>query len=194
MFSPRSVRLNGTITAIAKGPVPGGCLLPSAEANSEIVALSVRTTTDATPADWDVEYQVPANNVVWTVGERVDVAYTRSAGGWSPTGSSLILNFGQAVDVYIGTGGTVADLGDVPMTFRRGSAICLQREQCGDWFGYDLEVKDTNGWTRVPYGSTTSIGGYRIIHGGMSEQLAPSTTCKDWYVSDVQVAVLRSVN
>jgi hypothetical protein len=190
----RSVQLGGTISAVAKGPVTGGCFQSAGDATSEIVALTVQASTDAGATDWNVEYQVPANPVVWTVGEHIDVAYTRRGGGWSPEISSLTLNFGQAVDVYVGSGGVVTDLGDVPLTFRPGAAICLQHDTCGDWSGYDLEVKDTSGWTRVPYGTTTSIGGYRIVHGGVSEQLSSTTTCMDWYIADVQVAVLRVVN
>jgi len=128
----RSVQLSGTITAVATGPVTGGCFQSAASSGSEIVALAVRTQADGGTTDWNVEYQVPANNVVWTVGEHIDVAYTASGGGWSPVISSLTLNFGQAVDVYIGVGGDVADLRDVPLTFRQGSAICLENDECGE--------------------------------------------------------------
>jgi len=190
----RSVQLSGTITAVATGPVTGGCFQSAASSGSEIVALAVRTQADGGTTDWNVEYQVPANNVVWTVGEHIDVAYTASGGGWSPVISSLTLNFGQAVDVYIGVGSDVADLSDVPLSFRQGSAICLENDECGDWSSYDLEVKDTSGWTSVPYGATTSVGGYRIIHGGLSKQLNSSTRCADWYVSSVRIAVLRNTH
>ena len=190
----RSVQLSGTITAVATGPVTGGCFQSAASSGSEIVALAVRTQADGGTTDWNVEYQVPANHVVWTVGEHIDVAYTASGGGWSPVISSLTLNFGQAVDVYIGVGSDVADLSDVPLSFRQGSAICLENDECGDWSSYDLEVKDTSGWTSVPYGATTSVGGYRIIHGGLSKQLNSSTRCADWYVSSVRIAVLRNTH
>ena len=193
-YTARSAKLSGTITAVAKGPMTGGCIQSSAGVTSDIVVLSVRANTDAGATDWDVEYQVPANIVTWTVGEHIDVAYAKTAGGWSPIVSSLTLNFGQAVDVYIGSGGQAADLSDVPLTFRQGSAICLKHDTCGDWSGYDLEVKAPDGWTRIPYGANTDISGYRIIHGGMAEQLSSSSSCADWYVSNVRVAVLRIVN
>jgi hypothetical protein len=165
-----------------------------ANATPEIVVLTVRAETDAGATDWDVEYQVPTNLVTWKVGQHLDVAYSMSGGGFSPTLSSLTLNIGQAVDVYIGIGGHDYDLSDVPLTFRQGAAVCRQHDPCGDWAGYDLEVKDTNGWTRVPYGATTSLGGYTIVHGGMAEELSAVTTCADWYVSRVRVAVLRGAS
>jgi len=189
-----SVKFGGTIKAVTQGPVTGGCLQPGSNATSEIVALTVHADTDAGAADWDVEYQVPKNIVTWKVGEHVDVAYAFNGGGWFPTVSSLTLNFGQAVDVYIGTGGQATDLSDVPLTFRQGSAICLEHDTCGDWSGYDLEVKDVNGWVQLPYGGTTSVSGYVVIHGGMAEQLTSNPSCADWYVSHVRVAVLRNVN
>jgi len=189
-----SAKFGGTITAVTQGPVAGGCLQPGSNATSEVVVLSVHADTDASAAEWDVEYQVPTNITTWKVGEHIDVAYALNGGGWSPTVSSLTLNFGQAVDVYIGTGGQAADLSDVPLTFRQGSAICLEHDTCGDWSGYALEVKVANGWVQVPYGGTTGVGGYMGIHGGMAEQLTSSSSCMDWYVSRVRVAVLRSVN
>ena len=188
------MKLGGTITAVATGPLTGGCLQPGTATTGEIVALTVHADSDAGAADWDVEYMVPTNIVTWKVGQHIDVAYTENGGGWFPLVSSLTLNFGQAVDVYIGTGGQATDLSDVPLTFRQGSAICLEHDTCGDWSGYDLEVKDTNGWTRIPYGTNTSVGGYVVIHGGMAEQLSANTACADWYVSHVRVAVLRNVN
>ena len=189
-----SVKLVGTITAVAKGPVTGGCLQPGSTTTGEIVALTVHADSDAGAADWDVEYQVPANNVTWKAGQRIDVAYTQSGGGWVPLVSALTLNVGQAVDVYIGIGGRDSDLSDVPLTFRQGPAICLEHHTCGDWSGYDLEVKDAGGWLRLPYGATTSVAGYAVVHGGMAEQLTANTACADWYVSQVRVAVLRGVN
>ena len=158
------------------------------------MALTVHADSDAGAADWDVEYLVPANNVAWKAGQHIDVAYTQSGGGWVPLVASLTLNFGQAVDVYIGVGGRDTDLSDVPLTFRQGPAICLEHHTCGDWSGYDLEVKDAGGWVRIPYGSTSSVAGYIVIHGGMAEQLTANTACADWYVSHVRVAVLRGVN
>jgi len=189
-----AVKLGGTITAVATGPITGGCLQPGAATTGEIVALTVHADSDAGAADWDVEYMVPANIVTWKAGQHIEVAYTQNGGGWSPFVSALTLNVGQAVDVYIGTGGQAADLSDVPLTFRQGSAVCFERDTCGDWSGYDLEVKDTNGWKRIPYGATVSLGGYVVVHGGMAEQLTSNPTCADWYVSHVRVAVLRSVN
>ena len=189
-----AVKFGGTITAVAKGPVTGGCLQPGSASTGEVVALTVHADSDAGAADWDVEYMVPANIVPWKAGQHLDVAYTQSGGGWSPLVSALTLNVGQAVDVYIGTGGRDADLSDVPLTFRQGPAICLEHHQCGDWSGYDLEVKDPSGWLRLPYGSTTSLGGYTIVHGGLAEQLTSNPSCADWYVSNVRVAVLRNVN
>jgi hypothetical protein len=188
----RSVEFGGTIISVAKGPVANGCFTsPSVDASSEIVALIVRASADGGTADWNVEYQVPSNGVNWTVGENIQVAYARSGGGWVPVVTSLILNFGQAVDVYIGSGGKVSDLGTVPFTFRQGASVCVQHHMCGDWADYDLEFKDTSGWIRVPYGATTTLGTYRIIHGGLAEQLTASSTCADWYVADVHVAVMR---
>jgi hypothetical protein len=158
------------------------------------VALTAHADSDAGAADWDVEYEVPANIVTWKAGQHIDVAYTQNGGGWSPLVSSLTLNHGQAVDVYVGIGGGGYDLSDVPLTFRQGPAICFEREACGNWSGYDLEVKDTSGWARLPYGSTTSVGGYVVVHGGMAEQLTADSSCADWYISYVRVAVLRNVN
>jgi hypothetical protein len=193
-YADLSVQLSGTVTSVAKGPVPGGCFQSAGASDSEIVALTMRTELPTGTTDWNVEYQVPTNTVVWTVGDAVEVAYVRRSGGWSRVISELSLGRGQAADVYVGMGGVVADLDSAPLTFRQGSAICLQHDQCGDWSSYDLEAQDGSGWLRVSYGATISVGGYRITHGGLSEDLVPTTTCEDWFVSDVRVAALRDAN
>ena len=90
----------------------------------------------------------------------------------------------------VASGGSVSDLGNVPLTFRQGAAICAQHDTCGDWNRYDLEVLDNGGWTRLPHGATLTLGGYRVIHGGVAEQVS-AAGCPDWYVADVHVAVIR---
>jgi len=191
----RSVKLRGTLTAIAQGPVTGGCFGTYVDTSSPIVVLSVRADGDASAINWDVEYQAPAYTVPLTVGQPIDVTYSESGGGWSPIVSSLILGSTQSPSVYIGLSGTVAGLVGAPLGFRQGSAICLQHDTCGDWSRYELEASDASGLTEIiRYGDTTEFAGYRISHGGVSYTLSLSTKCADWYVADARVAVFKVVN
>ncbi len=185
----RSAKLSGTVIAVAQGPITGGCLWVGSDLGLTVEALTVRVADDAGTADWDVEYAVPENGVTWLVGDHVDVSYSMSGGGWSPVVASLTLGHGQAVDVYVGRGGDVSQLSDVPLTFRQGAASCLVHDTCGDWSGYDLEVQTSAGWMVVPYGTARRIGAYRIFHGGVNHQLSSQSPCADWYIASARVAV-----
>jgi hypothetical protein len=187
----RSADISGTITAVARGPVQGGCLMGSTDASSSVIVLTVEATSDAGTSAWDIEYQVPTSGLVWTVGSHVLVTYSEGGGGWGPQTVALTISYGQAVDVYIGKSGAVEGLTNSPFTFRQGAAVCAQHETCGDWSGYDLEVQANGGWRPVPYGATTALGGYRIIHGGVRQQTSSNSACADWYVSSTRVAALR---
>jgi hypothetical protein len=190
--APLSLMLSGNVTAVNQGPISGGCLAASAVGDdSQIVALTVRATADGGVDDYDVEYAVPNNGVNWSVGDLVFLQYSRDGGGWSPLKVAFTLSHGQMGDVYVGHGGAVSDFSVVPFTFVQGQARCTTSETCGTWSAYDLQIVGSNGNTNVPYGATVNVNGYRVIHGGVREQLSATTTCADWFVADASVAVLR---
>jgi len=54
-YADRSVQLSGTVTSVAKGPVPGGCFQSAGASDSEIVALTMRTELPTGTTDWNVD-------------------------------------------------------------------------------------------------------------------------------------------
>jgi hypothetical protein len=188
----RTLAISGTVTAVAAGPVSGGCLAaPAVDNGSSIVALTVRASADGGVDDFDVEYEVPNNGVSWSVGDMIVLNYSHSGGGWLPEKISFTLSHGQMVDVYVGEGSAVSDFSLVPFTFVQGRAVCTESEFCGSWSAHDIEISGSNGNTNIPYGSTVNVNGYRVINGGVREQLSPTTTCSDWYAANASIAVLR---
>jgi len=74
------------------------------------------------------------------------------------------------------------------VTFARGAAICEHVEHCGEWAGYELEVRAGDSAGTVPYGAAATVGGLRVLHGGLREQTT-ETDCTDWSVAEAAVAM-----
>lgn len=160
------------------------------DSGSQLVVLTVHAVNGSVAKDYDVEYAAPAGNMLFHVGDTIFADYSRSGGGFGPENVDLTLSHGQAIDIYIGYGGSVSDLNEAPFKFAQGPQLCVQNDTCGTWAAYDLSIVLDTTTQPVPYGSYVINKTYRVLNGGVREQLPTSNTqCADWYVADVRVYV-----
>lgn len=192
---------NAQITSEISGALQGGCLESlleplangpelSFQAMSWIVADGVRK--------WDVEAVVEGNKIPSLgSGQKVSLSYVYEFGGFGPTRRelSLVTQMSPSHGVWTAEGGDLPELGNLPLSLRRGKSVCTTSEQCGSYDRYDIRATDpiSMKMLSVSHGQTATFGPWAIVHGGYEQQTSPNSACADWFVADVHVAILGSM-
>lgn len=147
-------------------------------------------------SDWFVGLSLPDIDAARLpqVGDEASFDYRFAFGGFGPDvghltvwddAGGLIGWFGQAGAVD----GLIAPTG---ITVARGSTLCSESDECGAWSKYHLGVAvPGQSEIAVDYGSTVTVDGFEIVHAGYEAQTSSEDNCSDWFVGDVQVAVLH---
>lgn len=132
------------------------------------------------------------------VGEALSVAYDFRFGGFSPDVGQLTLrDSAGALLIWVGASGGVDDI-QTPseLSIAKGPARCSEADVCGDWQEYGMAIaydgQPADDGLGVEYGETASIDGFSFVHGGYAEATRYSANCADWFVADLDAALVRA--
>ena len=188
---------NGVVIGELTGVVEGGCLEPllRLQANGPELSAQAKTwTISGGGRAWDVEVVVEGQQIPSLVGQKVSLSYDYQFGGFGPTRRELSVATLMSLShgVWIAEGGDLPELGKLPLLLSQGNIACSASEQCGGYARYDINATDPLSMKTVPisHGQTGRFGPWVIVHGGYEEQTSAATSCLDWFVADVHVAIL----
>jgi hypothetical protein len=189
---------NAVITSEVLGTLGGGCLEPLLNLQTDGLELSARAMSWIV-ADgmrkWDVEAVVEGSELPRLGSEqKVSLSYVYQFGGFGPTRRelSLVTLASASHGIWTAEGGDLSQLGKTPLSLARGEAECATSEQCGSYERYAILATDplSKKMLTVAHGQTATVGPWVIVHGGYEEQTSTTSTCSDWFVADVHVAIL----
>ena len=188
---------DGSVTEQETHAHAGGCLEPLIKLQANGPALSAQAVSWSITfgnRSWDVEAVAEGSRFPSLLGERVSVSYSYEFGGFGPTRRelSVVTKLSPSRGVWIAEGGDLGQLGKLPLLLSQGQIACSATEQCGSYNRYDIAATDPLSMKTiaVPHGQTSSFGEWVIVHGGYAEQTSAGTSCADWFVADVHVAIL----
>jgi hypothetical protein len=188
---------NAEITSEVSTWLNGGCLEPLLRQQTNADALLAQSVSwivaDGT-RKWGVEAVVEGSKIPSLgSGQKVSLTYVYEPGGFGPTRRelSLVTQMSASHGIWTAEGGDLLQLANMPLSLARGKSLCTTSEQCGSYERYDIRATDplTMKMLTVPHGQTAMIGPWLIVHGGYEEQTSASS-CPDWFVADVHVAIL----
>ena len=186
---------DGTVSEVGEGADPAGCFdgqyVGDAAADGAIWLRAEQT--DGT--EWIVALSVPnlEASTLPGVGDPIRFQYAYSHGDFGPDIVSLTVWPGE--DDHVAWVGEADDLmglrGPPGLETRRGEAECEGRDSCGSWERYSFDVSFRGEDQQVvPWGATAELAGRRFVHGGWELSYDTSTNCQDWFVADVQAALI----
>jgi hypothetical protein len=159
----------------------------------DVVWAKVRNGTE----EWFVGLSTPGigDGVLPGVGQELSVDYRYRFGGFGPDVGHLTLwdGAGEAI-AWVGEAADVDGLSTPDgVTVSRGSELCTDTDTCGAWVRYTLSVGVGDQSQRpVDYGQDLEIEGFQVVHAGYDVETSFSQDCTDWFVADVQLAVVRN--
>jgi len=147
---------------------------------------------DAAGTVWTVWLLLGEHTPALATGEAVVVHSFYRMEPFAPSpGHVLVTRPGGALVAWFGTDGTAEALAPPEgVTLVRGAAVCAQSDDCGAWAGYALDVTAGESAAAVGYGETATVGGLQVVHGGQRLEFPGPRGCADWFVADVDVALV----
>jgi hypothetical protein len=192
--APVDYSVHGSVQSVVNGALKGGCMestLALEGAAPELAAQTKSLLVRDVGQLWDVEYLIPGVNLPDLSGSNVDVSYHYQFGGFGPTQRRLSVVSDRGASIHQADGGDLGDLVGLPVMLTQGAAICSSIAMCGDWQRYDMNASVGDFSTVVTHGGTARVGEFLVVHGGYAEQTSPNSSCPDYFVADVHVAVVK---
>lgn len=191
---------NGQVSSERVGALQDGCLAPLLLGWPNKVALLAQATSwTVTEGDrvFVVEVVVEGNQLPSLDGQEVSLTFFHEPGEFSPTRRelSMVTLTNPAHGIWMGEGGDLSEIGNLPLQLSRSKTVCSTSEECGSYERYDIDAVEplTTSTVSVPHGQTSKLGPWDIVHGGYAEQTSDGGSCLDWFVADVHVAILGSM-
>jgi hypothetical protein len=202
---PLGISVSGTIDDMGVGAVPGDCFASSgahvgAYTPDETNAVWARVTDDVSNEEWIVAFVAPGHaGLELMPADFLSFEYDYMFGGFSPDRGQLTMR-DEAGDLvaWIGAAGSAERLEQPSeISVAKGPARCSESDSCGSWSQYHLDVQMPGAAESeiVDYGTTLGedVGSdFTFHHGGYAQDTQTSTNCSDWFVGDLDAALISN--
>ena len=205
MAQPVEVSVSGVVNSVSVGAVPDGCFDPNGAhvgdfQPDETNALWANVTDDVSGEDWIVAFIAPDHAGTGLMpADSLSFEYHYQFGGFSPDVGHLTIRDGDdALVAHLASAGSIERLEQFDaVSIAKGPALCTESDSCGDWSRYHLDIlpEGLSDSLILDYGTSwgnDASSDITVHHGGFAQDHGEYGGCADWFVGDLDVAIISN--
>ena len=198
------ITISGAVNSVGTGAVPEGCFDTGGHVGAftpdQTTALWATVTDDVSGEDWVVAFIAPDHAAGDLMpADSLSFQYAYRFGGFGPdVGHLTIRDAADALVAHVAAAGSVEQLAQIDeVSVAEGPARCSETDSCGSWSEYHLDIlpADLSESQVLDYGlswGNEASSDITVHHGGYARDTNQSTNCADWFVGDLDVAVISN--